>query len=385
MISPAASAGQNCLPPLSSQCPGCQSEGFANERNDKTPACPEEMPSSGDRKDCRCSGCFCSNTRARGTQSAEARGYPISHENIGSGIDCGGEKGKVPGNGPSANISLPPSRRRVAAEGRQVVPVPACSRSVCRACYGEIAEIVAVTHGRYNHYSQGQGGSILLKRIWRVMGEIVEDMLVRKRSCILYNFFHVSIKVRNFLGYQGSRTLYKPQFALLPDFTQKFHLRNVLVMHDVHYHETVPAYISYQTIASIIGTDRSTVEMGIQDSVREIGKYLHRNPTQTLTIDIGVANLEFCGREYRIKWCPEFLQRFQNAVGPHILVSPYDPPTLTKGPPSGPFAPCRFDRECQNIPVLHSQVDACLDAESRITSVMMHDGRGGCGYRKTTW
>lgn len=269
--------------------------------------------------------------------------------------------------------------------GAQVKSNLPCSPSVCRGCYGEIAEIVSYTRGVYNQYTQGLGGSALAKNIWRVMGELVEDMLVRRRSCIVYNFFHVSIKVRKFLGFAGSRTMYKPQFALLPDFTQKFHVRNVLVMHDVHYHETVPAYISYSTIATLVGTDRPTVEMSIQDSVREIGKYIHRNPTATLTIDIGVANLEFRGREYRIKWCPEFLERFQRAVGSHILVTPYDPPSLTKGPPTGPFAPCRFDRDCQDVPHLQSQIDACLDAEARITTVEMRNGRGGCGYRKTNW
>lgn len=288
--------------------------------------------------------------------------------------------------GPAVDFTSPTTTLpAVGMPGAQTGPPLGCSPSRCRGCYGEIAEIVAYTRGVYNQYTRGQGDSGLIKNIWRVMGELVEDMLIRKRSCIVYNFFHVSIKVKTYLGYAGTRTTYKPQFALLPDFTQKFHVRNVLVMHDVHYHETVPAYISYSTIAALAGTDRATVEMSIQDSIREIGKYIHHNPGETLTIDIGVANLEFRGREYRIKWCPEFLQRFQHAVGRHILVTPYDPPSLTKGPPRGPFAPCRFDRGCQDVPHLRSQIDACLDAESRITTVEMHNGRGGCGYRKTNW
>eukprot|EP00796_Vickermania_ingenoplastis_P011063 gene11063-7694_t len=257
-----------------------------------------------------------------------------------------------------------------------------CSNRVCRGCYGEIAEIVACTKGLYSQQTKGRGGSHLLNMIWRITGEMIEDLLLRKRSCIFYNFFHVSIKVQKITFYDRVRTFYKPQFVLLPDFTQKFHLRNVLVMPDAHYHQTVPAYICHEAIAAMAGTDRFVAEAALKDSVREIGKYLNRNPDETLTIDIGVANLEFRGREYRIKWCGEFLEALQAYVGPEAVVSPYDPPSLTKG---GPFAPCRFDRGCETVPMLQQEVEACVDAESRISVAEMYDGKGGSGYRKTYW
>lgn len=222
----------------------------------------------------------------------------------------------------------------------------------------------------------------MLNLIWRSMGELVEDILIRKRSCIFANFFHASIKVQKVTYYDRVRTFYKPQFVLLPDFTQKFHVRNVLVMPDAHYHATVPQYVCLATVGSLAGTDRFVVEAGLKDSVREIGKYLNRNPDETITIDIGVANLEFRGREYRIKWSSEFLEALQAYVGPEAVVSPYDPPSLTKG---GPFAPCRFDRGCQDQPTLQREVEACVDAESRISVAEMYDGKGGSGYRKTYW
>lgn len=257
-----------------------------------------------------------------------------------------------------------------------------CSNRVCRGCYGEIAEIVSATNGTYNLQTTGLGTVGLLKNIWRCMGALVENLLVSKHSCIFPNFFHASIKVQKILFWDRMRTFYKPQFVLLPDFTQRFHVRNVLVMPDVHYHATVAYYLCYQQIGTAAGTDRFTVEAALRDSAREIGKYLTRNPGQTLTIDIGVANLEFCGRSYRIKWSPKFLARLQESVGPEAVVSPYDPPSRTLG---GPNAPCRFDRGCTSSQLLKEQTRECIEAEMRISSVKMNNADGSCGYRKTSW
>jgi len=257
-----------------------------------------------------------------------------------------------------------------------------CAPNTCRGCYGEIAEIVSASRGLYKVQTKGTGDPHQLNLIWRVMGEMVEDLLIRKKSCIVPDFFHVSIKVQKIRFWTGERLFYKPQFVLLPDFTSKFHLKNVLVMPDAHYHQTVPCSISYATIGGMMGTDRYTVEAAIKDSVREIGKYLIRNPQATLTIDIGPAFLEFRGREYRIKWCPEFLQRLQSAVGAEAVVSPYDPPSLTKG---GPTAPCRLEAGCLTTGTLHEEVFETIDAESRMTVAEMNDGMGGSGYRRTHW
>lgn len=258
----------------------------------------------------------------------------------------------------------------------------ACSSRACRGCYGEIAEIVACTKGVYWQQTQGKGDAQTLNVIWRSMGDVLEDFLVRTKSCIIPDFLHASIKVHTVTLYSGERTHYKPQLVLLPDFMSKFHLRNVLVMPDMHYHATVPCNVGYSTVAAMCGANRFVVEAAVKDSIREIGKYLQRNLQSTLTIDIGPCVLEFRGREYRVKWSQSFLDRLSAAVGPMSLVSPYDPPSMTKG---GPASACRMQKGCTSQSILQADVAKTLDAESRLTLADMNDGMGGSGYRKTHW
>lgn len=69
----------------------------------------------------------------------------------------------------------------------------------------------------------------------------------------------------------------------------KFHVQNVLVMKDLHYHETQPCYVNYSAIAAMVGTTHNVVEAALKDSIREIGKYIQRNKNSCLTIDIGIG------------------------------------------------------------------------------------------------
>lgn len=257
-----------------------------------------------------------------------------------------------------------------------------CTTRNCRGCYGEIAEIVASTRGLYTLQTKGHGDAHTLNVMWRVMGEVAEDLLTRTRSCIVTDFFHASIKTQKVSSFNGDRVLHKPQFVLLPDFTSKFHLKNVLVMRDAHYHATTPSTVSNATIAASMGIDRYVVEAGIKDSVREIGKYLERNREAVITIDVGFGFLEFRGREYRVKWDPLFLERLQIEIGSAGVVIPYDPPSLTTG---GPTADCRFSKGCLTHPGLQQSLEQTLEAESRISVAEMNDGYGGSGYYKTHW
>ncbi|GET93610.1 hypothetical protein, conserved [Leishmania tarentolae] len=258
-----------------------------------------------------------------------------------------------------------------------------CSGRVCRGCYGEIAEVVSHMNGVYMLQTKGQGTAHQLNAIWRVLGEQLEEMLIKKRSGIVLDFLHASIKVQRIKRFDNSIALkLKPQFVLVPDFTSKFHLKNVLEMQDAHYHATVPNTVSYITIASIVGTDRFVVEAAVKDSVREIGKYLQRNAASTLTIDIGVGFVEFKDRTYRMKWSPEFLARMKASVGTDGVVTPYDPPSRTIG---GPTAPCRFQKGCTSENLLQTQVRDTMLAESRLTAAELNDGMGGSSYRRTHW
>ncbi|ORC81685.1 uncharacterized protein TM35_001091080 [Trypanosoma theileri] len=249
----------------------------------------------------------------------------------------------------------------------------------CYACYAEIADIVVNTKSLYRHQNKN-GGTDLLHRIWRVMGEMLIEQMVNKRSCIVPDFFHASIKSQKIEFYNGMKTFYKPQLVLLPDFLSKYHVQNVLTMHDAHYHATVPEMISYATIAALVGTDRFTVEAAICDSIREIGKYLGRNPTTVLRIDIGIAFLEFRGREYRIKWSENFLKRFRAVVGPQSLVSPYDPPPI-----ASKATGCRFQTGCLSKDDLNASVANTVEDEKRLTLVEMNDSKGGSGFKKSFW
>nr|CCC95658.1 unnamed protein product [Trypanosoma congolense IL3000] len=247
--------------------------------------------------------------------------------------------------------------------------VPHSSKQ-CYACYSEIADIVAQMDGLYRHQSRN-GGPELLCRIWRVLCEVVEENLVKKRSCIIPNFVHASIKVQKLTAYGEQLSLHKPQLVLLPDFLSKFHLQNVLTMRDAHYHATVASYISYDEIAALVGTDRYVVEAAVSDSVREIGKYLRRNCRMVLSIDVGVAFLEFRGREYRIKWADRFLQRMKKEVGPRYFVEPYDPP------PMAPDASgCRFQSECLTKEALQTSLGNTLQEEERVHLVDMYGSQG---------
>ncbi|EAN84038.1 hypothetical protein C3747_155g21 [Trypanosoma cruzi] len=242
----------------------------------------------------------------------------------------------------------------------------------CYACYGEIASIVASTQGLYYHQTRGNGGTDLLNRIWRSMGELLEEQLLLKRSCIVTDFFHASVKVQNIQYYDGKHVFYKLQLVLLPDFTSKFHLQNVLTIADAQYHASVPHIISYSKIADRSGTDRFVVEAAIRDSTREIGKYLMRNAKSVLRIDIGIAFLEFRGREYRIKWTEEFLQRFRKAVGPRSVVSPYDPPLMSPAATG-----CRFQTACLSEDSLHKSLINTVRREGRPVVVEMNSSGGG--------
>lgn len=257
-----------------------------------------------------------------------------------------------------------------------------CSSTSCRGCYGEIAEIVANTQGLYWQQTKGKGDAHTLNVIWRAVGEMAEDLLARKKSVILPDCFHASVKVQSVEYYGRIAQYHKPQIVLLPDFTSKFHLKNVLVMADAHYHATVPCYISYTTLGAILGIDKYIVEAAIKDSIREIGKYLQRNPKATLTIDIGIGFLEFHEREYRMKWSKQFLDALTATVGANSIVTPYDPPSMTKG---GPTADCRFQAGCITQGTLQQSVAETVDAESRLTVAEMNDGFGGSAYRKTYW
>ncbi|KAG5490666.1 hypothetical protein JKF63_00788 [Porcisia hertigi] len=258
-----------------------------------------------------------------------------------------------------------------------------CSGRVCRCCYGEIAEIVAAVDGMYTLQTKRRGTAHQLNVIWRVLGEQLEEMLIKKRSGIVLDFLHASVKVQRVMLFDKSTaTELKPQLVLLPDFTSKFHLANVLEMRDAHYHATVPDSVSYTTIASIVGADRFVVEAAVKDSIREIGKYLQRNTASTLTIDIGIGFLEFQGRTYRMKWSTDFLARMQASAGPAEVVVPYDPPSRTLG---GPNAPCRYQKNCTSENLLQSQVHSTLLAESRVTAAELNDGLGGSSYRRTHW
>ncbi|RNF15863.1 uncharacterized protein Tco025E_05365 [Trypanosoma conorhini] len=250
----------------------------------------------------------------------------------------------------------------------------------CYACYAEVANVVANLKSLYYHQTKGKGGTDLLHRIWRAMGELLEEQLISKRSCIVTDFFHASVKLQKVEYYDGMCSFYKPQFVLLPDFTSKFHLQNVLTTADAHYHATVPQFISYSAIADVAGTDRFVVEAAIQDSTREIGKYLVRNPRTVLRIDIGIAFLEFRGREYRIKWTKEFLQRFTEAVGPRSYVSPYDPPPMLPA-----ATQCRFRTDCLSKDTLQTSLLETVEREKRLAVVEMNDSKGGSGFRKSFW
>ncbi|KAG5464360.1 hypothetical protein LSCM1_00543 [Leishmania martiniquensis] len=254
-----------------------------------------------------------------------------------------------------------------------------CSGRVCRGCYGEIAEIVTHVDGLYMLQTKRQGTAHQLNVIWRALGEQLEEMMIKKRSGIVLDFLHASIKVQRVMLFDKSTaTELKPQLVLLPDFTSKFHLKNVLEMRDAHYHATVADTVSYVTIARLVGTDRFVVEAAVKDSVREIGKYLQRNAAATLTIDIGVGFLEFQDRSYRMKWSPEFLARLNAAE----VVKPYDPPSMTIG---GPTAPCRFQKGCTSEGLLQTQVRDTVLSESRLTAAEMNDGMGSSSYRRTHW
>ncbi|CAJ1037000.1 CCDC81 eukaryotic HU domain 1/CCDC81 eukaryotic HU domain 2, putative [Leishmania lindenbergi] len=258
-----------------------------------------------------------------------------------------------------------------------------CSGRFCRCCYGEIAEVVTHVDGLYTLQTKRQGTAHQLNVIWRVLGEQLEEMLIKKRSAIVLDFLHASVKVQHITLFNNSTSIQlKPQLMLLPDFTSKFHLKNVLEMHDAHYHATVPNAVSYLTIASIAGTNRFVVEAAVKDSVREIGKYLQRNAASTLTIDIGVGFLEFKDRTYRMKWSPEFLARMKASVGAAEVVTPYDPPSMTVG---GPTAPCRFQKGCTSENRLQSQVRDTVLAESRLTAAELNDGMGSSSYRRVHW
>ncbi|KAL7695743.1 hypothetical protein N2W54_007535 [Lotmaria passim] len=258
-----------------------------------------------------------------------------------------------------------------------------CSGRTCRGCYGEIAEIITGVDGLYMLQTKHRGTAHQLNVIWRVLGEQVEELLLKKRSAVVLDFFHASIKVQKIERFDNTvRVDHKPQLVLLPDFTSKFKLKNVLEMRDAHYHATVPNAVSYNTISKLAGTDRFVVEAAVKDSIREIGKYLQRNAAATLTIDIGVGFLEFQDREYRMKWSPEFLGRLTEAVGTGIVVVPYDPPSMTKG---GPTAPCRFEKGCTSESLLQTQVRDTVLAESRYTVAELNDGMGSSSYRKTNW
>lgn len=257
-----------------------------------------------------------------------------------------------------------------------------CPPDAARGCYGEIAEIIASTRGLYWQQTKGTGDSHTLNTIWGALGEMAEDLLLRKKSVIILDFLHASIKIEKVTYYGREQANHKPQLVLLPDFTAKFHLHNVLVMKDAHYHATVPAQVSYTAIGALLGIDRFIVEAAVKDSIREIGKYIQRNPLQTLTIDVGFAALEFRGREYRIKWAPRFFGCLTTVVGARSLVTPYDPPSMTVG---GPEAACRFDAGQLTHSELHHAVADTIDAESRVSAVEMNDGRGGSSYRKTNY
>lgn len=258
-----------------------------------------------------------------------------------------------------------------------------CSGRTCRGCYGEIAEIVASVDGLYTLQTKHRGTAHQLNVIWRVLGEQLEELVLKKKSAVILDFVHASIKVQKVERFDSSvRVDHKPQLVLLPDFTSKFHLRNVLEMRDAHYHATVPNTVSYTAIAEVAGTDRFVVEAAVKDSIREIGKYLERNAASTLTIDIGVGFLEFQDRTYRMRWSPDFLARLTEAVGKGIVVTPYDPPSMTKG---GSTAPCRFEKGCTSENLLQTQVRDTVLAESRYTAAELNDGMGGSSYRRTNW
>jgi hypothetical protein len=258
-----------------------------------------------------------------------------------------------------------------------------CSGRTCRGCYGEIAEIIIGVDGLYTLQTKRRGTAHQLNIIWRILGEQLEELLLKKKSAVVLDFLHASIKVQKVERFDNTvRVDHKPQLVLLPDFTSKFHIKNVLAMHDAHYHATVPNVVSFTTVAEIAGTDRFVVEAAVKDSIREIGKYLQRNAAATLTIDIGVGFLEFRNQQYRMKWSPQFLSRLAESVGTGVLVTPYDPPSMTKG---GPTAPCRFEKGCTSEGLLQTQVRDTVVAESRYTVAELNDGMGGSSYRKTRW
>nr|CCC53687.1 conserved hypothetical protein [Trypanosoma vivax Y486] len=235
----------------------------------------------------------------------------------------------------------------------------------CYACYAEIAEIVCHTPGLYNNQS-GNAGPQLLNRIWRCMCEVVETVLLPKHSCIFPNFFHASMKVHNVCMFGGIQKMYKPQLVLLPDFLSKFNLQNVLTMRDAHYHAAVPEILSYVEVSALVGTNKFVVEAALIDSVREIGKYIQRNPSTVLRIDVGVATLEFRDREYRISWSSSFIERLQKDVGPRSLTVPYQPPTMAPGAEK-----CRFKTKCLTEMSLHDSLDKTLAHEKRLPGVEM--------------
>ncbi|CCW63844.1 unnamed protein product [Phytomonas sp. EM1] len=254
----------------------------------------------------------------------------------------------------------------------------------CRCCFGEIAEVVANTRGLFHLQTNGKGDARVVNRIWIALGEQLKDLLKRKKSAIVPNFLHASIKVKKDLYFdESTRVFNKPQIVLLPDFTSKFHLQNVLLMKDAHYHATVPCYVSYTAIANIVGMDRYIVEAAVKDSIAEIGKYTQRNPTSTLSIDIGIGFLELRDREYRMKWSPRFLTSMKESfMKTEVLVKPYDPPSMVK---DGPAAKCRFQAGCLTHGELKQAVEDTKEAEKRLTVAEMNDGFGGSSYRKTYW
>lgn len=239
---------------------------------------------------------------------------------------------------------------------------------------------MANTKGLFFYQTNGSGGPDLLRRIWRALCEVVKEKLLLTKSCIVPDFFHASIKRQKVDEFEGFTVFHKPQLILLPDFTSKFHLKNVLTTADAHYHATVPSVAAYSAIGALAGADRFVVEAAVKDSICEIGKYLMRNPQNVLRIDIGVAFLEFRSREYRIKWCDTFLKSLTTTVGSRSLVTPYDPPTM-----SSAATGCRFQLGCLSKDTLQRSLALTTDGERRYGVVEMHNLKGGSEFRKSFW
>ncbi|CCW69931.1 unnamed protein product [Phytomonas sp. Hart1] len=255
---------------------------------------------------------------------------------------------------------------------------------ICRSCFGEIAEIVSNTKGLFHQQTNGKGDARVVNRIWLALGEHLADLLAQKKSAIVPDFLHASMKVNSNLYFdESTRVVNKPQLVLLPDFTSRYHLQNVLVMKDAHYHATVPRYVNYSTISNMVGVNRYVVEAAVKDSIAEIGKYTHRNPTSTLSIDIGIGILELCNREYRMKWSPRFFENLKMSfMKTDSLLKPYDPPSMLK---DGPDTECRFQAGCLTHGEFHQALENTKEAEMRLTVAEMNDGLGGSSYRKTYW